>query len=155
GPLGVLDLRNNLIISDFGSIRFDPGATITYFTNRNNVLLSTAAATAQGYTLDNLFRPTSGSAASVGAGADLSGLLGGVLTKDITGVARPQGGVWDVGAYEFLSSSSGSVTPPPTIPTPSTPPPSTPPPTTVGILPGLSWGASQGTLSAPMVSVTD
>lgn len=102
GPLGVLDMRNNLFITDAGVLLQDPGASITSLTNQNNITLSTSAAFVQGYSESNRYQPTSGTAPTVNTGLALPSLLGGVLTTDILGIVRPQGLAWDVGAYEFL-----------------------------------------------------
>jgi hypothetical protein len=102
GPLGVLDLRNNLVISSAGLYTLDTGASITTVTNSNNTLLTPGEAWVLGYTAANRWIPTSISAPTVGAGTDLTALLGGVLTTDILGTTRPSGATWDTGAYEFL-----------------------------------------------------
>jgi hypothetical protein len=109
GTLGVLSMINNLFIGSVsGLYSVDAPASITLVTNQNNVITSAVAASSQGYTLANLYQPTSLSGSSIGAGRDLSAVLNGALTKDILSVARPQAGRWDAGAYEYLGGSSSS-----------------------------------------------
>lgn len=64
----------------------------------HNLIMTTADATAQGYTVEKRFAPTSAAGGTVDAGGDEPAKL---FSKDVNGVARPQAGAWDVGAYEF------------------------------------------------------
>ncbi|MGZ3749183.1 MAG: hypothetical protein ACXVCD_17735, partial [Pseudobdellovibrionaceae bacterium] len=103
-----MDARNNYLID--GGIN---GAT-TQMTNLNQ---TPAQATAAGYTLTNLYSPTSSTAPTVGAGTDLSSFCtadqaGPALCKDIHGNPRPQGAKWDIGAYQFQSGGSLPLIPP-------------------------------------------
>lgn len=106
-----LDVRNNFLIGATSLLDIAPGVTVTSQTTNNNVAVTAAAATAQGYTLANRYAPTAIGNSSVGAGVDLSAISGGILTTDIVAVARPQPvGRWDVGAYEFVASSPPTFT---------------------------------------------
>lgn len=102
GPLGVLDFRNNFVVSDAGAVSLDAGASITAYTNQNTVLLTVAQAAARGYTLAGRYAPSSASQPTYNAGQDISTLIGGSLTLDILGSTRPSCARWDAGAYEFL-----------------------------------------------------
>lgn len=102
--LGVLDFRNNFVVSDVTDVTIDGIAGINNYTNQNTVLISSSSAAVNGYVLANRYAPDSAFRATVGAGQDLSALLGGALTKDILGVTRPQGLAWDSGAYEFTAT---------------------------------------------------
>jgi len=67
-----------------------------------------------GYNVDaNLnvnLQPDSGSDPSVDRGATI-----GDFSDDITGLSRPQGAAWDIGAYEYRGYGTNPVTPTPTI----------------------------------------
>ncbi len=71
----------------------------------NNVLMTTEAAAAQGYSVANSFQPPASSAATVGAGLNLIPscvTIGSPLCNDRLGVARPSGSLaWDAGAYQY------------------------------------------------------
>lgn len=106
GPIGVIDMRNNFVVSDQAIYDLAPGQLVLALTNQNNVLLSVANATAQGYTTANIYQPMSPSGSTYGAGQDMATVLGGVLTSDIRGVTRPQSGNrWDAGAYEYVGAA--------------------------------------------------
>lgn len=103
-----LDARNNHLID--GGIN---GAT----TQSNNLNQTMTQASAAGYKLANLYSPISETSPTVGAGADLSYFCsadkaGPALCKDINGKARSQGMKWDIGAYQFQSNSTGTLSPP-------------------------------------------
>jgi len=121
GNFGVLDLQNNLCISDAGLIAIvQTGNT---YTNNNNVLMGTSAAASQGFTSSGqyAYAPTASTNGTVGAGVNLASLATGnfaTLLKDTTyagtrtTLSRPSG-AWDVGAYQYgASSTSGTPTPP-------------------------------------------
>lgn len=63
----------------------------------NSLQQSTAQATAAGYTVGNFYAPTAANSPTVDQGVSESALF----STDILGVARPQGAVWDIGAYEY------------------------------------------------------
>lgn len=67
----------------------------------NNIAMTPTTATADGYTLGNLYAPTSASNPTVGAGANLASI--GLFSTAINGVSR--GSNWDVGAYQFAGGS--------------------------------------------------
>lgn len=99
---------NNHLIGP-GTIFGTTTTPLTHSTNLNMVSQSGAAATAQGYTLANLYQPTSPGVATYGAGQDVSASLAGTVT-DILGVTRPQAGArWDSGAYEYVSVNAGQI----------------------------------------------
>lgn len=72
GPLGTLDARNNLFITDASAIALDAGASINHYTNANNVTLSVGVAAVQGYSAANRYQPTSVTAPTVNTGQDLA-----------------------------------------------------------------------------------
>jgi hypothetical protein len=96
------------------------------------VFQTTSAASSQGYTLANNFQPTSGSAATVGAGNDASSSCStysadkALCSGTSDGAMEGPGDVavfpaismvqrsssWDAGAYEFGTGSTGKPTPP-------------------------------------------
>jgi hypothetical protein len=120
GNFGVLDIQNNHCISGSGILT--NSQTGNTFTNVDNLLMSLATATSQGYTSAQTYAysPTLVSNATVGVGANLTSLASGAtasLVNDTTyGGARSTNGrpapaaAWDAGAYEF----SGAAPSPPT-----------------------------------------
>jgi putative cofactor-binding repeat protein len=109
-----LTVQNNHCISDSPSSEawcwndangnYDCGL-VTNLTFGNNVLMSSATASAQGYAIANSFQPSLPSSATVGAGLNLSSsctAIGISLCSDRLGIARPLGSVaWDAGAYLY------------------------------------------------------
>ena len=83
---------------------------LTYLVSNHNLFQTSAEATAAGYTLGNLWRPTLASSPTVDAGTNEAPLF----NTDILSVSRPQGAAWDIGAYEFvpaiITTISGRVT---------------------------------------------
>jgi hypothetical protein len=120
GNFGVLDIQNNHCISGSGILT--NSQTGNTFTNVDNLLMSLATATSQGYTSAQTFAysPTLVGNATVGVGANLTSLASGAtasLVNDSTyGGTRSTNGrpapaaAWDAGAYEF----SGAAPSPPT-----------------------------------------
>jgi hypothetical protein len=68
-----------------------------------NLSQTVAAASAGGYTVGNLFRPTAASSGTVNLGTSIAS-----VTNDLLYVTRPQGAAYDIGAYEY----SGETSPP-------------------------------------------
>jgi hypothetical protein len=145
-------IQNNQYIGNSG-INSDLSGSNTAQTivNDHNLTQSPAAASAQGYTLANLYAPSSGGP-TVDAGTSSPSFL---FNTDIKGASRPAGSAWDIGAYEF-----GGVGAPPT-PTPA--PSATPAPTatpapspiatpTPGQPLGLVFDSTAGLISSPFVS---
>lgn len=110
---GLLDMRNNHVIGS--SAEWDDGAGVfVSHSSANAVVQTTATATAQGYTMANLYSPQNGSGATIMAGANLTAqgiaLLGQSTTSGGYRIAadRPASGAWDAGAYLY----GGVVRPP-------------------------------------------
>lgn len=101
-----VSLVNNHFIQPGTVLTVVSPVTLTHYTNANNVTMSSATATSQGYTLANRYQPTLIGNGTVDAGQDLSSVLAGALSTDFLGVARPQGAAWDSGAYEFGSAAA-------------------------------------------------
>lgn len=68
----------------------------------NNDSMTDAAATTAGLTAANNYKPSSAVTELFNTGVNLSD----IFTTDIDGVARPQGGAWDLGAYEFVPAAT-------------------------------------------------
>ena len=100
-------IRNNYVIGT--SVSTDDSGPAASYTRSNNLVQTAATATSQGYIQANDFAPTSGAGAAVDTGFDGSALF----TTDINGVTRPQGAAWDIGAYEYSTSSGSSSASPP------------------------------------------
>lgn len=98
--VSVLSIANNHIIYPTSGSLTDAvqGTNVATLTESNNLLESAATAAGQGYTLGNLYAPTSGSDPTVDTGTSEAG----TFTSDILGVSRPQGAAWDIGAYELI-----------------------------------------------------
>lgn len=102
-----LVLQNIHVIGEGAVVTDASSATVTNLTSGNHVVQSNADATAAGYTLANLYAPTSASPSSPTSdrGAAVASWPARDAPKDILGRARPQGSGWDVGAYEFASTA--------------------------------------------------
>jgi hypothetical protein len=72
------------------------GSGFSTVTQDHNLTQTLSDANLAGYTLANGFAPTSEASPTVNAGVSLSA----DYASDILGVVRPQGGAWDIGAYE-------------------------------------------------------
>jgi hypothetical protein len=112
GTPGVLNLKNNHWITNAAPTCYNNVGggceNIAGGSQSNNVTMSTSTATAQGYTSANNYSPTALSNGTVGVGANLTSLCSGALAPlcvDINGNTAPSSGAWDVGSYQFLSSS--------------------------------------------------
>jgi hypothetical protein len=100
-----LDVRNNLCISEGGLVAGSYSGSAA----NNNVLLTSAQAAAEGLTSANLYRPASQSASIINKGANLTNIDTvnmPFLNRDISGIARPASGSWEIGAYEFGGANS-------------------------------------------------
>lgn len=120
-------LGNNHCISDSGLDNFSAPVNVTRTTN---VLQSPAVATAQGFTSSQPFVYSSSAStnATVGAGTNLTSSWPPAYSASDTSYAcsvaagnavtcparttEARGTTWDVGAYEFGSSTGGAPTPP-------------------------------------------
>jgi hypothetical protein len=118
GTLGTLNIYNNHFINSVSlpyCINNLPQncANVNTVNYSNNVLMTTTAATSQGYSVANEYASSSGSAGTVQAGTNLSGRCSGLfaaLCADRLGVPRPS--KWDAGAYQFDSGSASRPNPP-------------------------------------------
>ncbi|MFA6459371.1 MAG: hypothetical protein WCV79_03180, partial [Candidatus Paceibacterota bacterium] len=116
GPLNLLDARNNLCISeasvDICYNNIGAGcANVNSVTNTNNVFLTPAQASAQGFSASNFYAPPSSNSPTVDKGITIPN-----FSYDIRNASRT--GTWDVGAFEYgtsgaLPPGSGTVSPPP------------------------------------------
>lgn len=115
GNFGVLDFRNNHLITDSGT-PINLGVTGTSLTETDNIAMSNATATTQGYTSGETFAfaPTSSSIGTIGTGANLTSLATApfvTLEQDTTygGTratnGRPGSGAWNVGAYQYTGAA--------------------------------------------------
>ena len=121
---------NNHFITDTGSGFGAIFATVSSVSGSNDVYQTNAVAGGQGYAAANNYAPTSAGDATLGAGSNLTGSCGTIfsaLCSDTTlavsydavnhvavapgrtANARPAGGAWDAGAYQF----NGAPPPPP------------------------------------------
>jgi hypothetical protein len=102
-PVNALVIDNNQIIGIGNSvtdgIAGSGGDVNTLQVGAHNLIQTPSVASAQGYTLGNLYAPTAGGF-TIDAGASEAAYF----TSDILGVSRPQGLAWDIGAYESMSS---------------------------------------------------
>ena len=105
GNFPTLDIRNNHLISSTYPICYNYAAgncgAVNTLTIQNNLIQTLPQAIAGGYTMANLFRPTSSSSPTVGLGQNLASFL----SADRLGLAR--GVAWDIGAYQYAASSGG------------------------------------------------
>jgi hypothetical protein len=112
--LGTVIIQNNIWVAP-GNIIYDPsGAPITA---TNNYSMPSSEATTYGFTSANKYTPTSSDPKVVGVGTNLTGTATGNLRPlqyDAGGapwyggsyVNRPTSGSWDLGAYQYGSTSS-------------------------------------------------
>jgi MYXO-CTERM domain-containing protein len=98
----LLELRNNHCISEGplsnGSYLGTPLVT-------NNLVQTHAQSATAGYDLLHAYAPMSSSAPTVDQGVSLANVFG----DDLSGVARPQGAAWDIGAYEYCAAGCAAV----------------------------------------------
>ncbi len=97
--LATLVARNNHIIGINASVHDGSVGTVTSAISTDNLVQTPDVAASLGYTLANLYAPTTSSSPTVNAGNPEPATL---FAFDITGATnRPQGAAWDIGAYEF------------------------------------------------------
>jgi hypothetical protein len=168
-PFGGLTVKNCHFITDGNTpVGVNDAAkgfgNVLSYIQGNNIIQTVSQAAAAGYTANNWFQPTSSNDATVNAGTTIS-----VFNVDRLNRSRPQGGAWDVGAYEY--NGTAPVPNPTPVPT-ATPPAATPSPTpgasaspTATVQPtatpaatpsptpidGLSFNATDGIVSPPFV----
>jgi hypothetical protein len=115
-PVTKLVLENNHFISEANgnpALYNDKNSgAVASVTDTNNLTMTHAVATPQGFSGSTFFAPTQASAGTVDKGIDLSPLF----HTDILGTSRPRGRAWDIGAFEFMGSE-GTVSPFPREPT--------------------------------------
>jgi hypothetical protein len=106
--LSTLVSQNNIVIGASGVSVTDGGSnTVNNLTQSNNIVETSSQAQAQGYSLSHLYAPISSSVPTVGAGTNTPSK---VFNTDISGHLRPQTG-WDIGAYQYASSSAPPAAP--------------------------------------------
>jgi hypothetical protein len=105
--LNTLVAENNLVIGS-ATVTDGNSTTVTNLTQNHNLVESVLQASSLGFVLGNLYAATTSNSPSVNAGTDAPATL---FNTDILGVNRPQGGAWDIGAYEFTSTSTAPQAP--------------------------------------------
>jgi hypothetical protein len=109
-----LVIQNNQYIADYSrspscydDLRFSCDKVGTA-TDTNNVTISSASASSEGYTMSELYAPKTGSNPIMAGGMNLSMLTTQMsqLSQDIKGSSRPLVGPWDVGAYQLTQPGS-------------------------------------------------
>ena len=98
----LIAVENNNVIGPSGTQVDDNGPSASWIRS-NNLVQTPAIASAQGYTQANLWAPSSAFGGTVDTGVDPHS----IFRTDIKGIVRPQGLAWDIGAYEYVSGSSG------------------------------------------------
>lgn len=96
---GLIEIQNNLIITNQPHSSGDwyrPNNQVLISVLRNNVVLSAATAATQGYTIENLFRPTAANNATVNAGT-----AAWIFWFNNTWDSATRTGTWDVGPFEW------------------------------------------------------
>jgi hypothetical protein len=102
---GTVTVQNNHYITDAASAENFPAGSYTSITISNNVLMTQAQATSQGFVISNQFAPVSATTSAAGAGLNLSSLGIIPLNSDIKSLARPATPTpWDSGAYQFVGA---------------------------------------------------
>jgi len=115
----VLNLRNNHWIANGTPTCFDNTSAgcgnVSGGTQANNITMSKATATSDGYTSANAYQPMASSSATVNTGVSLSGDCSGPLVPLCADrLGNPRLSSWDAGAYEFGGQSPSSKPNPPT-----------------------------------------
>jgi hypothetical protein len=107
---GTVNLKNNHWITNGTPI--SNASAIATWNQSNNLTMSTATATSQGYTIANKYAPTALTNGTVSTAVSLSGLCSGALSSLCTDVLHfPRLTSWDAGAYQFGSASTKPAAP--------------------------------------------
>lgn len=108
GNIGVVDIENNHCVTDSGELlTYAAGAAVNTLNNSHNLVVTNAAAAAEGYGAADAYAPSSAEDATVAAGNNLTsrcselGSYAAAGCADIRTVERPASAPWDVGAYQF------------------------------------------------------
>src|ERR1700730_3370305 len=105
--LNTLIAENNLVIGS-ATVTDGDATTVSHLAQDHNLVESVLQASSLGFVLKNLFAPIGSNSPTVNAGTNSPASL---FNTDILGVKRPQGGQWDIGAYEFTSTSTTTQAP--------------------------------------------
>jgi hypothetical protein len=115
GDLGYLHIQNNHFITDYSGIlpvcyNATGCAGVINLKVANNLVQTHKQAATYGYTIENSFSPVSNTSSTVDKGTDFSS----VFQQDIRGVSRVSTAAnqWDIGAYEFESVSTTTISNP-------------------------------------------
>jgi hypothetical protein len=97
----LVQIQNNYIVSPTSSVS-EGGPAASYIAD-HNLVHTQAQSTAAGFSISNLWAPTSGTQPTVNTGTSAPSAI---FAIDINGITRPQGGNWDIGPYEWASGGS-------------------------------------------------
>ena len=103
--LGTFVANNNHIISQ-NAIGSAQGVTVGSSTTLSNLIQTLPAANALGYTTANSYAPLDATKPTVAAAVDESAYF----TTDVLGNPRPSAGLWNIGAYAFVTPGASAGT---------------------------------------------
>jgi hypothetical protein len=104
--IGTLVIKNNHYIGPNGEWDTNLASSSS---STNNIQMTNTVANTNGYNTAGSFKPSSSTSPTVNKGLNFTCAACAYIDKDFQGVLRGEGGAWDVGAYEFTSSSSLSL----------------------------------------------
>ncbi len=156
-PFGGITVKNCHLITSSTPIGYNSPAAgfgnVISHAESNNLVQTASQAASAGYNSSNLFQPVSGSSSTVNAGTPIS-----YFAYDRLNRSRPQGGAWDVGAYEYGGSAPAPTATPTALPTatptptPTTIPTPTATPTGTPTTLGLSFNSADGVITSPFTA---
>jgi len=99
--------QNNLLIGIGITPSDATSSDCTYISMSNNLTLTPAVASADGYLAANLWAPR---AVNAGVVPSINTAVQGIFSVDYAGISRQQGTPWEIGAFQYVSSVAPTIT---------------------------------------------